>query len=106
NRTIMCGVVPPYCGLRSVSDATRASLMTVTPIALREILDATRAEVAGDLAPGTEFRWIERNSRDVHAGDLFLAVQGERFDGHQFVAEAAAAGAAGALVARRWANDL
>ena len=32
-------------------------------------------------------------------GDLFIAIRGERFDGHAFVAAALAAGAAGAMVA-------
>jgi UDP-N-acetylmuramoyl-tripeptide--D-alanyl-D-alanine ligase len=32
------------------------------------------------------------------AGDLFVAVRGDRFDGHEFVAAALAAGAAGAVV--------
>jgi UDP-N-acetylmuramoyl-tripeptide--D-alanyl-D-alanine ligase len=40
------------------------------------------------------------DSRTVAAGDLFVAIQGDRFDGHEFVAAALAAGAAGAVVAR------
>ncbi len=40
------------------------------------------------------------DSRTVKAGDLFVALRGERFDGHNFVAQAAAAGAAAALIDR------
>jgi len=40
------------------------------------------------------------DSRTLKAGDLFAALPGTRTDGHEFVAAAAAAGAAGALVSR------
>ena len=38
------------------------------------------------------------DSRALHAGDLFLALRGERYDGHGFIAEAARRGATGAVV--------
>ena len=40
------------------------------------------------------------DSRTLEPGALFVALRGERFDGHDFVPEAAARGAAGALVER------
>ena len=40
------------------------------------------------------------DSRALAPGDLFLALPGARTDGHEFVAAAAAAGAAGAVVSR------
>lgn len=40
------------------------------------------------------------DSRTLAAGDLFFAVQGERLDGHDFVAEALAKGAVAAVVAK------
>jgi UDP-N-acetylmuramoyl-tripeptide--D-alanyl-D-alanine ligase len=40
------------------------------------------------------------DSRTVAPGELFFAVRGERFDGHDFVAAAVARGAVGAVVAR------
>ncbi|HRA48078.1 MAG TPA: UDP-N-acetylmuramoyl-tripeptide--D-alanyl-D-alanine ligase [Thermomicrobiales bacterium] len=72
------------------------------PIHLSEVLVATNARIIGKIAHDTTFRWIERNSREVQPGDLFLAVAGERFDGHQFLADATSHGAAAALVAERW----
>ena len=36
------------------------------------------------------------DTRDLHAGDLFVALRGEHVDGHAFVAQALEAGAAGA----------
>jgi UDP-N-acetylmuramoyl-tripeptide--D-alanyl-D-alanine ligase len=49
---------------------------------------------------------MERNSRAVLPGDLFIAVRGERFDGHDFIPEAAANDAAAALVRREWASSI
>src|SRR5687768_11440677 len=52
--------------------------------------------VAGDRA--TPIGHISIDSRTVAAGDFFVAIRGDRFDGHRFVAGALAAGAIGALV--------
>lgn len=67
----------------------------------------TEAEVAralGQPAPaggeGRVFARVGTDSRSLGAGDLFVALAGERFDGHDFLRQAAAAGAAGAVVAR------
>lgn len=46
---------------------------------------------------------IAMDSRSINPGELFVAIKGESFDGMTFVAEALAAGAAGAVVSR-W-ND-
>ena len=43
---------------------------------------------------------IVTDTRQVQAGDVFLALKGERFDAHDFVADAVAKGAAAAIVAR------
>ena len=45
------------------------------------------------------FAAVEIDSRAIVPGDLFVAVRGETHDGHRFVADAAARGAAGALIA-------
>jgi UDP-N-acetylmuramoyl-L-alanyl-D-glutamate--2,6-diaminopimelate ligase len=54
------------------------------------------AELVGD--GGTEFTAIEYDSRRVRAGALFVAVPGLHADGHDFLPEAIAAGAAAVLV--------
>lgn len=41
---------------------------------------------------------VSKDTRDIKNGDLYVALKGERFDGHQFVADATAAGAVAALV--------
>jgi UDP-N-acetylmuramoyl-tripeptide--D-alanyl-D-alanine ligase len=47
------------------------------------------------------FDGVGSDTRSLQAGELFVALHGPSFDGHDFVAQAAARGAAGALVARR-----
>lgn len=46
------------------------------------------------------FRRISTDSRTLAAGDLFVALRGARFDGHDFLERAVGAGAAGAVVQR------
>ncbi|HCE04265.1 MAG TPA: UDP-N-acetylmuramoyl-tripeptide--D-alanyl-D-alanine ligase, partial [Acidobacteria bacterium] len=48
--------------------------------------------------PSVVVRGLSIDSRSLNAGDLFVAIQGDRFDGHTFVADALARGAMGALV--------
>ncbi|MCC7460826.1 MAG: UDP-N-acetylmuramoyl-tripeptide--D-alanyl-D-alanine ligase [Gammaproteobacteria bacterium] len=64
---------------------------------------ADLAAAAGGTLHGADatFAEVVIDSRHIAAGDLFVALPGTRADGHDFVAAAAAAGAAGALVARR-----
>jgi len=42
------------------------------------------------------------DSRTIEAGELFFAIRGPRFDGHEFVGDALARGAAGAVVEREF----
>jgi UDP-N-acetylmuramoyl-tripeptide--D-alanyl-D-alanine ligase len=44
------------------------------------------------------FTRVTTDSRALAPGDLFVALKGDRFDGHDFIEQARAAGAAGALV--------
>jgi len=46
------------------------------------------------------FDAVSTDTRAIRAGDLFIALKGERFDAHAFVAQAAAAGAVAAIVER------
>ncbi|MEA2023686.1 MAG: UDP-N-acetylmuramoyl-L-alanyl-D-glutamate--2,6-diaminopimelate ligase [Actinomycetota bacterium] len=43
---------------------------------------------------------VTHDSRDVDPGDLFVAIPGEQYDGHDYVARAIAAGAAAVIVER------
>ncbi|AXQ31635.1 UDP-N-acetylmuramoyl-tripeptide--D-alanyl-D-alanine ligase [Solimonas sp. K1W22B-7] len=69
---------------------------------------ATLARLLGGELAGTDagFDRVVTDTRALQPGDLFVALQGDRFDGHNFLEAAAAAGAAGALVSRRVALPL
>jgi len=64
---------------------------------------ATLATTTGGELHGANvtFDAVTSDSRSLEAGALFVALRGERFDAHDFVAEAARRGAAGALVSRQ-----
>lgn len=62
-------------------------------------LSATEAAAAlGVDSPRCAVAGVSIDSRSVQVGDLFIALAGERFDGHDYVVQALAAGACGALV--------
>lgn len=54
--------------------------------------------LGGELRGDAQIARVVIDSRAVAAGDLFVALRGERVDAHQFVAQVQAAGAAAALV--------
>ncbi len=60
---------------------------------------AARVVQGRSLGASVPFLRVTTDSRDLREGDLFVALRGERFDGHDFVAAALAQGAAAALVA-------
>ncbi len=72
---------------------------------LSDVLTGTGGRVRGELANDTVFPELERNSRNVAPNDLFIAIRGENFDGHDFVHAAAAAGARAAIVSESWATE-
>jgi len=61
------------------------------------------SQVMGGRAVGRDvlFNGVSTDTRTLKSSDLFVALRGERFDGHQFLDQAAAAGAAASVVDRR-----
>ncbi|SOE02779.1 UDP-N-acetylmuramoyl-tripeptide--D-alanyl-D-alanine ligase [Blastococcus haudaquaticus] len=68
-------------------------------LTLAEVAELTGGELTGPLGAPVTGK-VTLDSRAVGAGDLFVAVVGERVDGHDFLGAAAAAGAVGALATR------
>ncbi|AFL89662.1 UDP-N-acetylmuramoyl-tripeptide--D-alanyl-D-alanine ligase [Terriglobus roseus DSM 18391] len=69
-------------------------------LTLGQVADWIHAE--GDFDLQTKVFGYSIDSRTVAAGELFFAVMGERFDGHEFVETALKAGAAAAVVSTHW----
>ena len=55
--------------------------------------------------PDNRFERVSTDTRTLRHDDLFVALRGEHFDGHAFLAQAANAGAAGAIVDRAHAGE-
>jgi UDP-N-acetylmuramoyl-tripeptide--D-alanyl-D-alanine ligase len=69
-------------------------------LTLQQVAEWMHAE--GEFAANAVATGTSIDSRTVAAGELFFAVRGERFDGHDFVAAALAKGAVAAVVSVGW----
>jgi UDP-N-acetylmuramoyl-tripeptide--D-alanyl-D-alanine ligase len=72
-------------------------------------LEQIAAFAGGSLSAGRGDVVIDRvstDSRTLKRGDLFVAIRGEHFDGHEFVEAAARAGAVGAIVDACWKGKI
>jgi UDP-N-acetylmuramoyl-tripeptide--D-alanyl-D-alanine ligase len=67
------------------------------PLIATDVANATRGRVVrGD--PATAIDRVSIDSRSLEPGDFFVAIAGDKFDGHRFVDDAARRGAIGAMV--------
>jgi len=64
---------------------------------------AEAASMTGGRASGGNpvFTGVSTDTRSLRSGDLFVALRGERFDGHAFLPQAKSGGASAAMVDRR-----
>ncbi len=76
----------------------------MTRYRLKDILAGTGGELRGTAPSTLMFPSLVRDARQVHAGDLYIGIRGERFDGNDFTADAVQNGAAAAIVSRTWAD--
>jgi len=68
---------------------------------------AELAEVAVSSGDGNALiERISTDSRTIKRGELFVALRGENFDGHNFVESVAKTGAAGAIVGLNWMRKI
>ncbi len=73
----------------------------VTSFSLQEIGEATGASPVTRASLPPLFEGVSTDSRKVQPGQLFVPLVGENFDGHDYLSQALAAGAAGALWSRQ-----
>ena len=66
-------------------------------------INVTGAQMRGD---NVELAGVSQDSRSIRPGELYVAIHGPRFDGHDFVADAEEAGAAAVMVEREVETSL
>ncbi|WP_151790730.1 UDP-N-acetylmuramoyl-tripeptide--D-alanyl-D-alanine ligase [Acinetobacter soli] len=74
------------------------STVPLEPWTAAQLQHATQGHWHNGRAPSTQIKRILTDSRHAEAGDVFLALKGERFDAHDFVAQVAANGCQIAIV--------
>jgi UDP-N-acetylmuramoyl-tripeptide--D-alanyl-D-alanine ligase len=67
---------------------------------MMDLQEAGRAVGGRVHGAATRFAGVTTDSRQVAAGDLFVALKGERFDGNEYVGEAMGRGAVAAITSR------
>jgi len=68
-------------------------------MSLAETAAATQGRLRG---PEARFTGVSTDSRGIQRGELFVAIRGERFDGHEFLGMAQARGASAAMIDARY----
>lgn len=76
------------------------STVPLAPWTAEQLEQATQGDWLNNKKPADAIKRILTDSRDAEQGDAFLALQGERFDAHDFVAQVAASGCQIAIVSR------
>ena len=77
--------------------------MTLT---LRQLLDAWGTPQGGSFEPDALVGRVCTDSRQLQAGDFFVPLVGERFDGHHFLAQLPEHKVQAAVVSRSWTESL
>lgn len=80
-------------------ESKNASTAELAPWTSEALQQATQGQWLG-LSAALQGRRVVTDNRQIQAGDIFLALKGERFDAHDFVADAVAKGAVAVIVAR------
>lgn len=73
---------------------------------MMDLLAAARATAARLIGDNVTFCGVSTDSRSIVAGEIFVALRGEHFDGHEYVAAAQRRGAVAAIVAADAAESL
>ena len=76
------------------------STATLVPWTAEQLKDATQGQWHNDKVPSGEIKRILTDSREAELGDAFLALKGERFDAHAFIAHVATQGCDLAIVSQ------
>lgn len=69
-------------------EAIRGRLMANYQFSLTQVMQATNA-ILKKLTSASVFGGVTTDTRKIEEGMLFIALKGENFDGHDFIADAA-----------------
>jgi MurE/MurF fusion protein len=95
----VAGAKFPFSDAAQAEKALARRFATSAMATLRDVAPGLHgARVVGE--SGIAFERVHSDTRTLRPGDLFVALRGERFDAHDFLAGAKAAGAAAALAER------
>ena len=70
---------------------------------MMQLHEAARSIAAPAQGADARFSGVSTDSRSIVPGELFVALKGDNFDGHAYVADVLARGASGALVSQEFA---
>jgi len=71
----------------------------IAPLTLMQVAEFCRISLGAELHNGdVQFTSVNTDTRSLVAGELFVALRGERFDAHNFLAQAAEKGVCGLVV--------
>ncbi len=76
------------------------------PLTLGDIATALQGQLLSQTSADVQIGSVSTDSRDIAAGGLFIALKGERFDGHDYAQTAVNSGAGAILVSRLLPLDL
>jgi UDP-N-acetylmuramoyl-tripeptide--D-alanyl-D-alanine ligase len=72
---------------------------------MMDLYEAAQATGGTASAEGHLFAGVSTDSRAIAAGELFVALKGDRFDGHDYVRDVLARGASAVMVDHAWAGQ-
>ncbi|MEH6609496.1 MAG: UDP-N-acetylmuramoyl-tripeptide--D-alanyl-D-alanine ligase [Halioglobus sp.] len=73
------------------------------PLRMSELVSSLQARLVG---PDQLFTGVTTDSRSVQPGEIFVALRGQNFDGHEYLSQVAKSGAAGAVVSKQQDSSL
>ena len=75
-------------------------------VSLSWIAEQINGQLVGEYDPSLAIKGVSTDTRNIQAGDLFLALEGPNFDGHKFVQQAQEKGAIALIVSREVNTEL
>ena len=75
-------------------------------IGIEDLKKLSKSRIYGNIRSGVVFSGVSIDSRKCKNTDLFFAIKGQKYDGHDFVNDVLKNGTKGAVVNRRWFGKL